>query len=130
MENFSNRNIYLIEFIIGFILVGIGLFVYLTVLFCRGFMQLYCDILFRAKSLDLYYGFFLSSIVLSIGLILIADEYLRFKRIRMIQIKVRNHLPLESVPAKISREKRSIIYISIYMIVLAVCGVLFRLLCW
>jgi len=38
MENFSNRNIYLIEFIIGFILVGIGIFVYLTVLFCRGFI--------------------------------------------------------------------------------------------
>ncbi len=129
-EKMENRSIYIIEFIIGFILAGISIFILLTVFFCTSFMQLYCDILFRAKSLDLYYGFFLSSIVLSIGLILIADEYLRFKRIRMIQIKVRNHLPLESVPAKISREKRSIIYISIYMIVLAVCGVLFRLLCW
>jgi hypothetical protein len=130
MENFSNRNIYLIEFIIGFILVGIGIFVYLTVLFCRGFMQLYCDILFRAKSLDLYYGLFLSIMVISIGFILITDEYLRFKRIRMIQIIVRKHLPLESVPAKINKEKRSIIYISIYIIVLVVCGGLFRLLCW
>ena len=130
MENFSNRNIYLIEFIIGFILVGIGIFVYLTVLFCRGFMQLYCDILFPLKSLSVFYGLFLSIMVISIGFILITDEYLRFKRIRMIQIIVRKHLPLESVPAKINKEKRSIIYISIYIIVLVVCGGLFRLLCW
>lgn len=130
MENHNNRYISLIEFLIGFTLAGIGLFVYLTVLFCRGFMQLYCDILFPLKSLSVFYGLYLSIIVLSTGIILIFDGYIRFKRIRMIQIKVRNQLPLESVPAKISRENRAIIYISIYIIVFIVCGLPFRLIYW
>lgn len=130
MENLNNRYISLIEFLIGFILVGIGIFVYLTVLFCRGFMQLYCDILFPLKSLSVIYGFYLSIAMLSIGFILIYDGYIRFKRIRLIQIKVRKHLPLESVHAKVSRENRAIIYISIYIIVIIVCGLLFRLIYW
>ena len=46
-EKMENRSLYIFEFIIGFILAGIGIFVMLTVLFCTGYMQLFCDILFR-----------------------------------------------------------------------------------
>ncbi len=83
-EKMENRSIYLIEFIIGFILAGISIFILLTVFFCTSFMQLYCDILFRAKSLDLYYGLAFSIIALSIGLTLIINRYLRLKRMIII----------------------------------------------
>jgi hypothetical protein len=127
MESRINQGLYIIEFIIGFILAGIGIFVILTILFCTGFMQLYCDILFPFKSLSIYYGVLFSTMALSIGLALIIDGFLRFKRIRMIQIKARKHLPLESVPATVSREKKGIYCIIIYSIVFIVFGVLYLL---
>lgn len=128
MERRRNlQTFYIIEFIIGFILAGIGIFVILTVFFCTTFMQLYCDLLFPAQSFDVFYGLHLSIIALSIGLTLIIDGYLRFKRIRIIQIKVRNHLPLESVPAKVSGKKSCTYCCFIYIIGVIVSVVLFLL---
>jgi len=83
-EKMENRSIYIIEFIIGFILAGISIFILLTVFFCTSFMQLYCDILFPFKSLDLYYGLAFSIIALSIGLTLIINRYYRLKRMIII----------------------------------------------
>ena len=83
-EKMENRSIYIIEFIIGFILTGISIFILLTVFFCTSFMQLYCNILFPSKSLSLYYGSTFSIIALSIGLTLIINRYSRLKRMRII----------------------------------------------
>ena len=91
------QSVYIIEFLIGFLLAGISLFVILTILFYTGFMQLYYEMLFPHNGLYVLNGFYYSVIVLSIGLSLIIDGYLRLKRIRMIQIDVKNHIPLESV---------------------------------
>ena len=123
----KHQSLYIIEFIIGFSLAGIGILVILTVFFCTTFMQLYCDLLFPAQSFDVFYGLHLSIIALSIGLTLIIDGYLRFKRIRIIQIKVRNHLPLESVPAKVSGKKSCTYCCFIYIIGVIVSVVLFLL---
>ncbi len=123
----KHQGLHIIEFILGFILAGIGIFVMLTVLFCTGFMQQYCVILFPFRSLDVINGLLYSIITLSIGPTLIIDGYSRFKRLRMIQIKVKKHLPLESVPTKVSGKKSCINCLVIYIIVTIVYVVLSRL---
>ena len=122
----ESQRLYIVEFAIGFILVVSSIFVLLTVLFCTSFMRLFCDILFPYKSLEMLVGFSFTIPGLTIGLILIIDGYLRFRRIRMIRIKIRNNLPLESVPAKISKRDSCCYCIIIFFIVQIVIILLFN----
>lgn len=120
----ESRSIYVIEFIIGFILSGIGALVLLPFFLHTGFMLLYFNILYPFRWVELLYGLCFSFLALSIGPGLMIEGYSRFKKIGMIQSKERKHFLLESTPAKVSGKKSLPICFLIYIIGLIVSVVL------